>query len=92
MKRYNQGFGFFGPMEQASDGKWCLYEDWNALLKEERRDTEFFANKVKTLRAELLDRRKAIVVLKSNFSTMTAVAVVSILFNVIYALKILEII
>ena len=28
MKRYNQGFGGFGPMEQCDDGKWVKYEDY----------------------------------------------------------------
>ena len=28
MKRYNQGFGKFGPMEQCDDGKWVKYEDY----------------------------------------------------------------
>lgn len=28
MKRYNQGFGKFGPMERAdNDGEWVRYED-----------------------------------------------------------------
>ena len=27
MKRYNQGFGKFGPMEQCKDGEWVRYED-----------------------------------------------------------------
>ena len=29
MKRYNQGFGGFGPMEQCDDGKWVKYEDYD---------------------------------------------------------------
>ena len=29
MKRYNQGFGGFGPMEQSDDGKWVKYEDYD---------------------------------------------------------------
>lgn len=33
MKRYNQGFGKFGPMEQSNDGKWVPYEDYETLLK-----------------------------------------------------------
>ena len=28
MKRYNQGFGKFGPMEQCDNGKWVKYEDY----------------------------------------------------------------
>ena len=28
MKRYNQGFGKFGPMEQCDDGTWVKYEDY----------------------------------------------------------------
>ena len=27
MRRYNQGFGKVGPMEQCSDGEWVKYED-----------------------------------------------------------------
>jgi len=27
MKRYNQGFYKFGPMEQCKDGEWAKYED-----------------------------------------------------------------
>jgi hypothetical protein len=27
MKRYNQGFGKFGPMEQCNDGEWVKYDD-----------------------------------------------------------------
>jgi len=29
MKRYNQGFGKFGPMEQCKDGEWVKY--WDAI-------------------------------------------------------------
>ena len=29
MKRYNQGFGGFGPMEHCDDGKWVKYEDYD---------------------------------------------------------------
>ena len=28
MKRYNQGFGGFGIMEQCDDGKWVKYEEY----------------------------------------------------------------
>ena len=38
MKRYNQGFGKFGPMEQSNDGKWVTYEDYESIerrLKQE---------------------------------------------------------
>ena len=28
IKRYTQGFGYFGPMEQSDDGKWVKYEDY----------------------------------------------------------------
>lgn len=27
MKRYTQGFKYFGPMEQSSDGEWVRHED-----------------------------------------------------------------
>jgi len=27
IKRYTQGFGYFGPMEQSNDGKWVKCED-----------------------------------------------------------------
>jgi hypothetical protein len=27
MQRYNQGFKWFGPMEQCKDGEWCKVED-----------------------------------------------------------------
>jgi hypothetical protein len=27
MKRYNQGFGKFGPMEQTDKGEWVRYEE-----------------------------------------------------------------
>lgn len=32
VKRYNQGFGSFGPMEQCNGGKWVKYEDYHHLL------------------------------------------------------------
>lgn len=41
MKRYNQGFAKFGPMEQCDDGEWVKYEDvietsdkWNKYSEE----------------------------------------------------------
>jgi len=33
MKRYNQGFGKFGPMEQCKDGEWIRYEYYEKLHK-----------------------------------------------------------
>lgn len=33
MKRYNQGFGKFGPMEQCEDGEWVRFEDADAELE-----------------------------------------------------------
>ena len=27
MNRYNQGFKYFGPMEQSDDGDWVKYDD-----------------------------------------------------------------
>jgi hypothetical protein len=33
MKRYNQGFGKFGPMEQCNDGEWVRYEDVKSIIK-----------------------------------------------------------
>jgi hypothetical protein len=27
MDRYNQGFKYFGPMEQCKDGEWVKYDD-----------------------------------------------------------------
>lgn len=29
--RYNQGFGFCGPMEQSKDGKWVKASDYDEL-------------------------------------------------------------
>ncbi|CAB4127280.1 hypothetical protein UFOVP84_108 [uncultured Caudovirales phage] len=44
MKRYNQGFGKFGPMEQSNDGKWVLYEDYGTLLKKLELHKELLEN------------------------------------------------
>lgn len=39
IKRYNQGFGNFGPMEQCNDGKWVKADD--VLPKLTSLDKEF---------------------------------------------------
>ena len=34
MKRYNQGFLKFGPMEQCDDGEWIKYEGHEKVVKD----------------------------------------------------------
>lgn len=34
MKRYNQGFGKFGPMEQCNSGEWMKYKDAEDVVHE----------------------------------------------------------
>jgi F0F1-type ATP synthase assembly protein I len=51
MKRYNQGFGKFGPMEQCNDGEWVRYEDSERVINNLRDD-------IRNLHRELLITRK----------------------------------
>ena len=44
MKRYNQGFGKFGPMEQSNDGQWVTYQDYEALSKRLEQTKELWNN------------------------------------------------
>ena len=37
IKRYNFGFGFFGPLEQAKEGKFCKAEDVLEILNSHQR-------------------------------------------------------
>jgi len=41
MKRYNQGFLKFGPMEQCDTGEWARVEDCYDLINHEREDYYF---------------------------------------------------
>lgn len=43
IKRYNQGFGFFGPLEECNTGKLMLYKDHVETLcafRKDRRESE----------------------------------------------------
>ena len=44
IKRYNFGFGFFGPLEQAEEGKFCKAEDVLDLLREKDRLIDNFSS------------------------------------------------
>lgn len=57
VNRYNQGFGGFGLMEQCSDGKYVLAEDYNKLMA----DREVLINYISTLDEDVnyLDRKSS---------------------------------
>lgn len=56
MKRYNQGFLKFGPMEQCSSGEWVRYKDHENALNgymEKLTDSEDKAKKLEERRSTL---------------------------------------
>ena len=59
MKRYNQGFVKFGPMEQCDDGEWVKYEDVVDLCAEQqyynREDANNLLVEITELRAKTID-------------------------------------
>jgi len=57
MKRYNQGFYKFGPMEQCSDGEWAKYED---LIKEMDEFKNEWCDELNLYKEDCLNTVKAI--------------------------------
>lgn len=65
VKRYNQGFVNFGPMEQCSGGKWVKYTDYHYLLFRHNKLEDQLYNCRETLQRE----RDAIFLLKVALAT-----------------------
>ncbi len=80
VKRYNQGFGGFGLMEQCDDGRWVCAEDYDKLVRSRDAYHESFkerANKALALEGEVATLKRELAVSKFEAKRAVVACVIS---------------